>query len=118
MSWGSQSGVPAAKLDINATPDKCLRTFLRTKSELWKDEEEWRCVVFSGGAAQWSIPKKALKAVIFGTRASANLRATIAYLIAAHKPWVELREIVEVPFSYDLQVRPLPGAAAIVQEAP
>jgi Protein of unknown function (DUF2971) len=98
------------KLDINATPDKCLRTFLLTKSELWKDEEEWRCVVFSGGPAQWPIPKKALKAVIFGTRASADLRATIAQLIAAHKPWVELREVVEVPFSYDLQVRPLHGS--------
>jgi hypothetical protein len=99
------------KLDINATPDKCLRTFLLTKSELWKDEEEWRCVDFSGGSAQWSIPKKALNAVIFGTRASADLRATIAHLIAAHKPWVELREVVEVPFSYDLQVRPLQGSS-------
>lgn len=98
------------KLDINATPDQCLRTFLLTKSELWKDEEEWRCVVFSGGPAQWPIPKKSLKAVIFGTRASADLRADIAQLIEAHKPWVELREAVEVPFSYDLQVRPLPSA--------
>lgn len=104
------------KLDINATPDQCFRTFLLTKSELWRDEEEWRCVVFSGGPAQWPIPPKALKAVIFGTRASANLRATIAHLIAAHKPWVELREVVEVPFSYALQVRLLPGAAAAVQE--
>ena len=96
------------KLDINAPSDKRLRTLLLTKSELWKDEEEWRCVVLEGGPAQWSISQKALKAVIFGTRASADLRATIAHLIAAHKPWVELREIVEVPFSYDLQVRPLP----------
>ncbi len=97
------------KLDINATPDQCLRTFLLTKSELWKDEEEWRCMDVQGGPAQWSISTKALKAVIFGTRASADLRATIAQLIAAHKPWVELREVVEVPFSYDLQVRPLPA---------
>lgn len=102
------------KLDINAPSGKRLRTLLLTKSELWKDEEEWRCVVLEGGPAQWSIPKKALKAVIFGTRASADLRATIAHLIAAHKPWVELREIVEVPFSYDLQVRPLPGAVPTV----
>jgi len=100
------------KLDINATPDQCFRTFLLTKSELWIDEEEWRCVVFSGGPAQWPIPKKALKAVIFGTRACADLRTTIAQLIAAHKPWVELREVVEIPFSYDLRVRPLTGAAA------
>ncbi len=104
------------KLDINATPDQCLRTFLLTKSELWRDEEEWRCVVFSGGPAQWRISKKALKAVIFGTRASADLRATITQLIAVHKPWVELREVVEVPFSYDLQVRPLSGVAVAVQE--
>lgn len=106
------------KLDINAPSDKRLRTLLLTKSELWKDEEEWRCVVLEGGPAQWSIPQKALKAVIFGTRASADLRATIAHLIAAHKPWVELREIVEIPFSYDLQVRTLPGAAVTEQEAP
>jgi hypothetical protein len=66
-------------------------------------------VVFSGGPAQWPIPQKALKAVIFGTRASADLRATITHLIAAHKPWVELREAVEVPFSYDLKVRRLTG---------
>ncbi|HEV2854350.1 MAG TPA: DUF2971 domain-containing protein [Thermoanaerobaculia bacterium] len=97
------------KLDINATPDRFFRTFLLTKSELWKDEEEWRCLDLSGGPAQWPIPKKALKAVIFGTRASADLRATITQLIAAHKPWVELREVVEVPFSYDLQVRLLPS---------
>ena len=97
------------KLGINATPNQCLRTFLLTKSELWEDEEEWRCVVFPGGPAQWQIPKKALKAVIFGTRARADLRATIAQLVAAHKPWVELREVVEIPFSYDLQVRPLPA---------
>jgi hypothetical protein len=97
------------KLGINATPDQCLRTFLLTKSELWKDEEEWRCVDIKGGPAQWPISTKALKAVIFGTRASADLRATIARLIAAHKPWVELREVVEVPFSYDLQVKPLPA---------
>jgi hypothetical protein len=102
------------KLDINAPANKFFRTFLLTKSELWKDEEEWRCVDFPGGSAQWPIPKKALKAVIFGTRASADLRATIAQLITAHKPWVELREVVEIPFSYDLQVRPLPGAAASV----
>lgn len=55
--------------------------------------------------------------VIFGTRASADLRATVVQLIAAHKPWVELREVVEVPFSYDLQVRPLPGAAAAGEHA-
>lgn len=97
------------KLGINATPDQCLRTFLLTKSELWKDEEEWRCVDVQGGPAQWPISTKALKAVVFGTRASAELRATIAQLIAAHKPWVELREVVEVPFSYDLRVRPLPA---------
>ena len=100
------------KLEINATSNQSFRTLLLTKSELWTDEEEWRRVVFSGGPAQWPIPKKALKAVIFGTRASADLRANIARLIAAHKPWVELREVVEVPFSYDLQVRPLLGAAA------
>jgi hypothetical protein len=100
------------KLDINANPDQYFRTFLLTKSEIWKDEQEWRRVVFPGGPAQWPIPKKAVKAVIFGTRASAGLRATIAQLIAAHKPWVELREVVEVPFSYDLQVRLLPSAAA------
>ncbi|HTG34036.1 MAG TPA: DUF2971 domain-containing protein [Thermoanaerobaculia bacterium] len=105
------------KLGINATPDQCLRTFLLTKSELWKDEQEWRCVLLEGGPAQWPIPQRALKAVIFGTRASADLRATITQLIAVHKPWVALREVVEVPFSYDLQVRPLPGAAA-VQETP
>jgi len=63
-------------------------------------------------AVAFSIPYGTLKAVIFGTRASADLRANIARLIAAHKPWVELREVVEVPFSYDLQVRPLLGAAA------
>jgi len=95
------------KLDINATSDQIFRTFLLTKSELWKDEQEWRCVDFKGGSAQWPIPEKALKAVTFGTRASAKLRATISRLIAKHKPWVELREVVEVPFSYDLQVRPL-----------
>jgi hypothetical protein len=95
------------RLGINATPDQSFRTFLLTKSELWKDEQEWRCVVFQGGSAQWPIPQKALKAVIFGTRASAELRATVSRLIAEHKPWVELREAVEVPFSYDLQVRPL-----------
>ncbi len=100
------------KLGINATSDQCFRTFLLTKSELWTDEEEWRCVVVPGGPAQWSIPKKALKAVVFGTRASADLRATIARLVAEHKPWVELREVVEVPFSYDFEVRPLAGAAA------
>jgi hypothetical protein len=100
------------KRDINATPDECLRTFLLTKSELWIDEKEWRCVAFAGGPAQWPISKDALRAVIFGTRASANLRATITQLIAAHKPWVELREAVEVPFSYDLQIKLLPGAAA------
>ena len=105
------------KLDLNANPDQHLRMFL-TKSELWKDEEEWRCVVLSGGPAQWSIPKKALKAVIFGTRASADLRATISQLIAEHKPWVELREVVEIPFSYDLQIRPLPSAVVTVQETP
>jgi hypothetical protein len=98
------------KLDINASPGECLRTFLLTKSELWKDEEEWRCVEVSGGPAQWPIPPRALKAVIFGTRASAELRAAITELIALHKPWVELREVVEAPFSYDLQIRPLPGA--------
>jgi hypothetical protein len=106
------------KLDINAPANKFFRTFLLTKSELWRDEEEWRCVDFPGGPAQWPIPKKALKAVIFGTRASADLRATIAQLITAHKPWVELREVVEIPFSYDLQVRPLTGAAASEQETP
>jgi Protein of unknown function (DUF2971) len=105
------------KLDIYATPDQHLRMFL-TKSELWKDEEEWRCVVLAGGPPQWPIPKKALKAVIFGTRANAALRAAITQLIAEHKPWVELREVVEIPFSYDLQVRPLPRAAVVVQEAP
>jgi hypothetical protein len=102
------------KLDINAPANKFFRTFLLTKSELWKDEEEWRCVDFPGGSAQWPIPKKALKAVIFGTRASADLRATIAQLITAHKPWVELREVVEIPFSYDLQVRP-PGEHALLR---
>jgi len=100
------------KLGINATPNQCLRTFLLTKSELWKDEKEWRCVVVSGGPPQWPIHKKALKAVIFGTRASADLRAIITQLIAVHKPWVELREVVEVPFSYDLQVRSVASAAA------
>lgn len=99
-------------LDINASPDLCLRTFLLTKSELWKDEEEWRCVEFLGGPPQWPIPKRALKAVIFGTRTKPEVRATIAQLIAAHKPWVELREVVEVPFSYDLEVRPLQVSVA------
>ncbi len=69
---------------------------------------------FSGGPAQWLVSQKALKAVIIGTRANADIRATIAHLIAAHKPWVELREVVEVPFSYDLQIRLLPGTAAAV----
>ncbi|HEV8580085.1 MAG TPA: DUF2971 domain-containing protein [Thermoanaerobaculia bacterium] len=96
------------KLGIDATSGQLLRTFLLTKSELWRDEQEWRCLKVPGGPPQWSISEKALKAVIFGTRAKPELRATIAQLIEEHKPWVELREVVEVPFSYDLQVRPLP----------
>jgi DUF2971 family protein len=46
------------KLDINATPDQCLRTFLLTKSEIWKDEEEWRCVVFPGGPGALGVDEQ------------------------------------------------------------
>jgi hypothetical protein len=100
-------------LEINASPNLCMRTFLLTKSELWKDEEEWRCVEFLGSPPQWPIPKRALQAVIFGTRTKPDVRATITQLVAAHKPWVELLEVVEVPFSYDLQVRSLRVPAAL-----
>lgn len=89
------------------TREDLIRGVFFTKFEHWKTEQEWRVIFYKSGPGKVRFEPGALKSVIVGCRARPQFIDAVRELMVRRNTQVPIRQAVEVPGSFKLEIRDL-----------